>query len=218
MTLGELYLKRDQINEGFITLGGGIRVGVIGTARYDGGRLVGVGEISSLVFRVPTGACEFGDELCEAFNKCDSGMLIYSRPGVGKTSALRALCERLGSGGFNVALIDERGEFSSDAFVGKSIDHLLGYSRRLGLEIALRCLSPDVIVVDEIGNSDECDSILGLSHAGVRIIATAHASTFSELSQRTSLKSLFDARTFDVYAGISLKDGKRQLEIKECWK
>ena len=56
---GALYAHRDSIADGYISLSYGIRVGIAGRASYDGGRLVGVSEIRSLIFRIPTGRCAF---------------------------------------------------------------------------------------------------------------------------------------------------------------
>ena len=60
---GALYAHRDSIASGYISLEGGIRVGVCGSAAYEDGRLVGVGDMRSLLFRIPTGECAFIDEL-----------------------------------------------------------------------------------------------------------------------------------------------------------
>ena len=52
MCEGSLYSKRDGIREGYISLSDGVRVGICGRARYDGGALVGVSEVSSLPIMV----------------------------------------------------------------------------------------------------------------------------------------------------------------------
>ena len=115
------YAYRDTVLNGYIPLGCGIRVGVAGRATYDGGRAVGVSEISSLVFRFPGGMCDFSRELSLAFSLyCTSGMIIFSPPGVGKTTALRSLAATLGSGesALRVAVIDQRLEFSPEDYIG----------------------------------------------------------------------------------------------------
>ena len=206
---GALYAHRDSIGEGYISIGGGIRVGVTGVARYDGHRAVGISEIRSLVFRIPSGGCAFGDELYSVFLEgVRSGMLIYSAPGVGKTTALRSLAYSLGSGAAprRVCVIDERFEFPPEDYCGVEVDVLGGYRRRAGMEIATRTMSPDVIMLDELGGEDATD-ILGVVRCGVPIVATAHAASLRELRSRASLKPLLDTGAFDVFVGISRRGG-----------
>ena len=86
---GAIYAHRDTIGDGFISLSGGVRVGICGQARYESDRLVGVSEVSSLVFRIPTVTSSLSEELYSAWQGSAKGLLIYSPPGVGKTTALR---------------------------------------------------------------------------------------------------------------------------------
>ena len=50
---GAAFLHRDDMCRGFISLDGGVRVGVCAEARYERDSVVGIGEVSSLVFRIP---------------------------------------------------------------------------------------------------------------------------------------------------------------------
>lgn len=213
---GAVYARRDGIREGYISLFGGIRVGVCGTARYDGGQLVGISDITSLVFRIPTGVFFGIGPLYEAWGKSKRGMLIYSPPGVGKTTALRVLTSVIGGGrcGEQVAVVDERCEFVPEDYLNSSVDILRGYKRAEGMEIALRTLSPSVIVVDEIGRSREADAMLESLNSGVRILASAHAQSYSEIQKRTAMKPFMENDVFDVFAGIIMKNGYRTLEFE----
>ena len=212
---GALYAHRDSIAKGFVSLEGGIRVGVCGRASYDGGSLVGVSSVSSLLFRIPTGECAFSDELYRIFNTgVGSGMLIFSPPGVGKTTALRSLAYSLGGGvrPMRVAIVDERFEFYEDDYVGRQVDILKGYKRSEGVEIAVRTLSPEVIFIDEIG-IEESRALLGAVRCGVPIVATAHASSIEEVLNKPSLSSLFDCSAFGLLVGISKEGGSYSLSI-----
>ncbi len=213
---GAVYAHRDGIREGYISLPHGIRVGVCGTARYDAGSLVGISEISSLVFRIPTGVFSGIGPLYEAYKKCDKGMLIYSPPGVGKTTALRVLTSLVGGGRCpeQVAVIDERCEFVVEDYKNSSVDILRGYKRAEGMEIALRTLSPSVIVVDEVGRKKEVDAMLDSLNSGVKIVASAHAGSYEELEKRSALLPFIESDVFDVFVGIVLKDGYRHITVK----
>lgn len=213
---GAVYAHRDGISEGYISLSGGIRVGVCGTARYDSGSLVGISDITSLVFRIPTGVFFGIGPLYEAWKRCRRGMLIYSPPGVGKTTALRVLTSVIGGGKCSeqVAVVDERCEFISEDYKNCSVDILRGYKRADGMEIALRTLSPTVIVVDEVGRKKEADAMLESLNSGVKILASAHAQNYSEIQERAALQPFIKSGVFDVFAGIVLKDGYRSLVVE----
>ena len=213
---GSLYANRDGIREGYISLPGGVRVGVCGEARYDGGRLVGISNITSLVFRIPTDSFLGSAALYEAWLSCKHGMLIYSPPGVGKTTALRTLVGLIGGtrSGEEVCVVDERREFFHESYSRASVDILRGYKRAEGMEIALRTLSPGVIAVDEVGRHSEAEAMLESLNSGVKIIATAHSGSLAELRKRVNMKPFFEADIFDVFVGISLNFGRRELLIE----
>ena len=211
---GALYAHRDTLASGYVTMRGGVRVGITGYARYEGGRLVGVSEMRSLVFRIPGGECAIAEELSSAFSEVRRGMLIYSPPGVGKTTALRSLAESLGSGSspLRVCVVDERCEFSEEDYTSCEVDILKGYSRRAGIEIATRTMSAEVIIIDEIG-ADDAEPIKEVLRCGIPIVATAHAGDFDEVKCKPALAGLISSGAFDVFAGISVCDGEYRLTV-----
>ena len=201
---GALYAAREGIASGYLTLPGGSRVGVCGYAGYDGGVLSGVSRISSLLFRIPRGECAFAEELFFVYRQgIGSGMLIYSRPGVGKTTALRSLAGYAGRGqdAVRVVVIDERCEFCEDDYVGAEVDILKGYKRTLGMEIATRTMSAGLIMLDEL-SGDDIEGLLRTVGCGVPIIATAHASGYDELMSRPALADILSSGVFKVFFGI----------------
>ena len=50
---GSLYAYNQTINQGFLTMDGGIRVGVCGSAAMENGKIIGVNSISGLIVRIP---------------------------------------------------------------------------------------------------------------------------------------------------------------------
>ena len=215
LTGGGLYAHRDSIASGYITMDGGVRVGLCGSAAYEENRLVGVGSMRSLVFRIPVGRCDFADEIYSVFTEgVGNGMLIYSPPGVGKTTALRSLAMSVGSGSnaLRVAVVDERCEFNPQDYSDSEVDILRGYKRREGVEIATRTLSSQVVMIDELG-ADDVDDLIGVVRCGIPLIATAHALDFNEIRVKPSLKPLFDLSVFSVLVGISYADGEYKLRV-----
>ena len=121
----------------------------------------------------------------------------------------------MASGGLNakrVAIIDERGEFDEIDYLGRQVDILHGYKKGVGIEIATRTLSPQLIMVDEIGVED-ADAILSSIKCGVPIVATAHAGSKEELLSRAPLRGIFEARAFDLAVGISFASSGYLLSV-----
>ena len=210
---GSLYAFDDTIREGYVTLRGGIRVGVAGRAVCEGGRIIGVREVSSLCIRLPHPHRGVGREICRllrCLNRGDSaprGILLYAPPGEGKTTLLRGVAVGLSGGDGEAPLrtvaVDTRGELGFETEGrGLCLDVLRGYPRARGVEIATRTLSAQVILCDEIGDTEEALSLISTHHGGVPLIATAHGGTVRELLYRTGIRLLHEARLFGAYVGI----------------
>lgn len=213
---GSLYAYSENIRQGFITLPGGVRVGVVGRAACEEGRVIGIHDISSMCIRIPHVHGRVGGEICDllrAMWRTDGrhrGVLIYAPPGVGKTTLLRGVAAGLAGGErpLRTVVIDTRGElsFAVDA-THLCLDVLSGYPRPLGIEIATRTMGAQVIVCDEIGDCEEAMALVSAHNVGVPLIATAHAGTVGDILRRTGLRLLHEARLFGAYVGIR-RDGR----------
>lgn len=213
---GAVYANRDTISEGYVSLGGGVRVGIGARARYSSGRLVGVSEVSSLLFRIPSQRSSLIDRLFASWEDSERGMLVYSVAGGGKTTAIRDLALMIAKKERKrVCVIDERCEFIEEECRNAGIILLRGYERRKGVEIALRTLAPEVIVIDELGAREESSGIMESLLSGVRVLATAHASCEGELVKRTALSPYFVGGVFDVLFGIFHTDNAYSCECKK---
>lgn len=218
---GSLYAHGDTIKNGYITLTGGIRVGICGRAATDNGRLIGISEISSVCIRIPHSVKADATVICELLQKFNysKGVLIYSPPGEGKTTLLRAAVMRLSTiqkdaTGLRVAVVDTRGELEFGiGSKNSTADLLSGYPKGLGIEIALRTLNANVIVCDEIGNEDEARAITDASNGGAALLASAHASDVSSLMSKRSIRLLHDNGVFGAYVGLKRKDGGYEYTV-----
>lgn len=219
-----LYSHSETIKDGYISASCGIRAGVSGRAVVDADRIITVTDISSVCIRIPHRIPGAGDQVAELLIKDFGGIIIYSSPGIGKTTVLREVIARLASRPFfmRVAVIDTRFEICAPLGGQYTFDALSGYPRAKGIETALRTLSPQLIVCDEIGTSAEADAIIDSSGAGVPICATAHAGNFNELLTKPHIKKLIDMGVFKYAVGLSRDNGETEytvtklLEEKAC--
>ena len=208
-----MYNYRDSIKNGYVTVDGGVRIGLVGRGGYSGDCFVGLSELRSLIFRIPQGVCDFNSELSSAWERAEKGILIFSPPGVGKTTALRQLVRICAVCGTEVAVIDERCEFLTDDYRGLPVDIYRGFGKAVGAELALRCIAPGAIAMDEIGGSDEADAVSDSLLSGVKIIATAHSGSIDELFRRKNLQPILSLFPFDVFCGIKNESGRRTFSL-----
>lgn len=205
---GALYAYDGTMRQGYLTTANGIRVGICGKAAMDHGEIVGVGEISGLILRIPHAVpCDTTPLLRRLITPTGEiqSLLIYAPPGVGKTTLLRGLAKALAapSRGYRTVVVDTREELAfSLEDPALSLDILSAYPRALGMEIAVRSLGAQAVLCDEIGNEQDAEAILSAAGSGVAIIATAHASTPQELLSRPALHRLHQAGAFSLYVGL----------------
>jgi len=201
---GSVYAFEESIREGFVTLKGGVRVGVGGRASTRGG-VTSLSGVESLCFRIPHAVRGCADALVSFFKEKRCGILLFAPPSGGKTTLLRELARELSQGkdALRCAVIDSRGEllgFEKECLV----DRLSGYPKGKGAEIAVRTLSPELLIMDELGKEDR-DALLSLSSLGVPVIASVHGKTAGEVLSG-ALRPLFSEGIFpylwDVKKGM----------------
>lgn len=199
-----LHTYQDMIAKGFIPLRGGCKAGVVGRAVMKNGAVYSVSSFNSVNIRVAREYYGCSEDVLKHVGNCRS-FLIIGTPLSGKTSLLRDLCRhysgKTSPKPLKTAIIDERDEIASLSFgcgldVGEFTDILALYPKAVGTEIAVRTLSPDIIVLDEIGGEDEAKSLLSAMNTGVDVIATAHGGSVDEVMKRPNIRKLIDAGAF----------------------
>lgn len=205
---GSVHAYPREISQGFITVSGGSRVGFCGTAVCDvnGRELSSVKNISSVNIRVAREMMGCSDQLYDkAFSGGASSLIIASPPCGGKTTVLRDLCRRLGQS-FRVSVIDERGELACvhDGIpqndIGSRCDVFDGYPKADAIMTAVRVLSPEIIVCDEIGSKSDLSALEYAVDSGVKLVCTCHASNIDDLKKRQAAGRLIKERVFDSAA------------------
>ncbi len=215
-----LHTYQDMIAKGYIPLRGGCKAGVVGRAVMKNGSVYSVSSFNSVNIRVAREFYGCSENIIEKVGNCRS-FLIIGTPLSGKTTLLRDLCRyysgKNSANPLKSAIIDERDEIASLSFgcglnVGEHTDVLALYPKAVGTEIAVRTLSPDIIVLDEIGGEDEAKSLLSAVNTGVNVIATAHGSSIDEVMKRPNIKCLVDAGVFKK--AVVLKGKNEPCKVK----
>lgn len=217
-----LHTYQDMIAKGFIPLRGGCKAGVVGRAVMKNGSVYSVSSFNSVNIRVARSFYGCSKDLIKNVGEDCASFLIIGAPLSGKTTVLRDLCrfysgkDRLNP--FKTAIIDERDEIASRSFgdgidVGIHTDVLTLYPKAIGTEIAVRTLSPDIVVLDEIGSDEEARAMLSAVNTGVNFIATAHGSSLEEVLRRPNIKRLVNAGAFKKAVVLYGKDNP--CKVKE---
>lgn len=192
---------------GYITAPGGHRIGICGDIVMQNGQIKGTRTATSLCIRVAKDIMH-----CAAGADTGGSILIIGRPGSGKTTLLRDLIRRRSEGGNHVVVVDEREEIFPKAcgeFIfptGISTDVMSGCPKTVGIDMALRCMGPDTIAIDEITAQKDCDAILMAGWCGVDLLATAHAGSVEELYTRPVYAPIVETGLFS--AVLMLKQDK----------
>ncbi len=202
----------DNIAHGFITLEAGIRVGLYGTAVIRDKRIASVRNIDGLNIHIPEDRPSCSEPLIEKlFAREIPNTIICGPPMSGKTTVLRDLCRCLSDGQLKkVAVIDERCEMAGYN-LGFNTDVLKGYPKAEGISIAVRTLSPDVVVCDEIGSLDEADKLCEAFNSGVSFIVTMHCRNLAELKRRPQFCRIFECGAVNACVFLD----RDTFEIKE---
>ncbi len=195
---------QNQINNGFVTVGGGHRVGLCGTAVYSSdGRIENIKYINGINFRIAREILGSADIIMNrVMNGTPKSILICGVPGSGKTTVLRDLCRQMGNL-YPVSLIDERGEIAAENGVhahndvGMCTDVFSGFSKADGINRAVRAMSPRMIFCDEIGSDADLDALENAARCGISTAATLHCSSPEQLLYRTRLSRMITGGVFE---------------------
>lgn len=198
-----IYTFQEQIKNGYITFKNGHRIGLAGSAVVHKNNVINIKNITSLNIRIAREFKNCSKEIFKNTKQNNSGFLIIGAPMTGKTTILRDL-SRLFSvkNKQKVVIIDERYEIAAvyenvpQLDIGFS-DVLSGFQKSQGILMALRTLSPDIIICDEIGSTLDAISVKESLNSGVKIIATMHARNLKEFFNRPQTKILLKTGAFN---------------------
>ncbi len=207
LTGHSVYTRAEELRNGYVSMKHGHRAGVCG--RFQSGHFREISSVNIRIAREINGAAE------QLYDKVGRGILIAGRPGSGKTTVLRDLVRHLSNSGKRISLIDTRGEIAAanggnpSLDVGINTDVISGGDKAKGVEIALRTLFPEFIAFDEIGTSQELDTVSESFFSGTGIITTAHASNLEELMSRNVTRRLCELGAIQYIAFLPERIGEK---------
>lgn len=212
-----LHTINDQIVNGYISCGNGIRIGVAGEIVSNNGVIKTIKNINSLNIRIPhlIKNCSLNAYSYLIENGKVLSTLILSDPGSGKTTFVKDLIYQIAkrNSNINMLVVDERGEINcinNSEICG--VDYFINSSKKFAFENGIRSLNPQVIVTDEINLECDLDAITNALTCGVKVIATIHANNISDLKQKNGFVEIINKKMFDRFVVLNSSSGPGTLE------
>lgn len=225
-----LYSLEEELKRGYVTVKGGHRVGICGQAVISDGRVQHLHHIGSFNIRIARERWHCATSVLPLIYEKGNSLntLIIGRPQAGKTTLLRELARLFSNGdpaafrpAFKVGIIDERSEIAGCYLgipqndVGERTDVLDACPKAEGMMMMIRSMSPDIIIVDELGRKEDVEAIFEAINAGVQVIATVHGHDLEQLLKRPGIQTLLKAHVFDRYIELNrISSNKRSVGVR----
>ncbi|PAE43934.1 stage III sporulation protein AA [Bacillus sp. 7884-1] len=216
-----IYTLEEELKRGYITVSGGHRIGLAGKVILEEGKVKAIRDIASFNIRIAKEKIGIADKIIPfIFNHSWMHTMIVGPPQTGKTTLLRDIARIISSGNQEkgvhankVGIVDERSEIAGcvhgipQMTFGHRLDVLDACPKAEGMMMMIRSMSPDVLVVDEIGRMEDAEAIQEAVHAGIKLIMTTHGTSLEEAKNRPSLKSIIDQNIFQRFIVLSRAHG-----------
>ena len=165
----------------------------------------GFADITSLNLRVARQVpCVLPPQLRRTLDALNGGILVVGTPGSGKTTFLRSIIGYLDTACRIFCVADERGELLT---AGHTV-HCDVYTRctkAQAIQMALRCMNPQVIVCDELGTQADLQAVEAGLACGVVFVASVHCDTLEALNRKPPTARLLAMGAFET---LVLLDGR----------
>jgi stage III sporulation protein AA len=227
------YTVEEEMRAGYLTMPQGHRVGLVGQVTLEHGRVRTFKHIAGCNIRlarhIPSNIAPLLPLLQEGTGYVHT--LIVSPPQYGKTTLLRELARTVASPcvdatwrkekcAVKVGIVDERSELAAciegipTRDVGTRTDVLDRCPKAQGMMMLIRTMSPDVLMVDEIGDAHDAAAVAEAMHAGVTVMASAHGRDVADVQRRVPLRPLFSPSSFQRFIVLQKEaDAQRIVRI-----
>ncbi|RST73791.1 stage III sporulation protein AA [Siminovitchia acidinfaciens] len=215
------YTLDEELRRGYITIEGGHRIGLAGKVILEEGRVKALRYLTSFNIRVAREKIGAADQFTPyLYEETWKHTMIIGPPQTGKTTLLRDLARVVSTGcpmkeipAMKVGIVDERSEIAGcmqgipQLQFGPRVDVLDACPKAEGMMMMIRALSPDVLIVDEIGREEDKAAIMEAVNAGITLMMTTHGNSLEEIKKRPLLKEIIDHQVFQRFIELSRNDG-----------
>lgn len=220
MSRFSIYAYEEEIKQGFLTIRGGHRIGICGRCVTEENKVKTIKDVVSLNIRISKEIKGCSNNIIGFLKDKDEilNTIIISPPQCGKTTLLRDITYNLSSDGKKICVVDERGEIGAcfngipQMELGIRTDILDNCPKSEGIMMAVRSMSPDIIVCDEIGTYKDMESLLLALNSGVSLISSIHGYGIRDLYNRAVFKEIIENQVFKRAVILSKTKGAGTIE------
>ena len=189
---GSVHTHERELAEGYLTTAAGNRVGVAGQFVQREGQSIALQKVTSLNLRIARScAICLPPELDKLLEQHFTGLLVVGEPGSGKTTLLRTIARTLAERQRLVAVVDELSRsLPRGAPPRPPLERVGGVDKARAVQMALRTLAPQVILLDELGSLEETMALEQGFFSGVDFIASIHAPDAAQAQCRPQVQTL----------------------------